>query len=78
MVAVTLSLTDEQYAALLSDSARFGVTPDVRLLSLLRASLDDVTRRYLEARWQSRRKAIEGDATLAALVDAAGAVEVQR
>lgn len=71
-VSVSLTLTDEQAAAVQWEAARYQVTLRGRLETLLAPALDDAVRRHREARWERRRRALEADPTLAATVDRAG------
>ena len=72
MPTVTLTLTDEQLAAVTWEAAAFTVSPEQRLSTLLEPMLADTCRRYTDAQWQNRRRTLERDAQLTAMIDRAG------
>lgn len=69
---VTLTLTEEQMMTLVWDAASYKITPAERLMSLVQPLIAEMSRRYHDTQWQTRRRVLEADATLAALVDRAG------
>lgn len=68
---VTLTLTDDQFTAVSWEAAKYHVSVEVRLLALLRPSLHDTSRRYIDTLWEERRRTLEANHVLAAQVDAA-------
>lgn len=71
MADILVPFSDEQHAAATAEATRFGVTVNALLVKLLAPALDDIVRRYRDLAWQSRRRTLEANPDLAALVDAA-------
>lgn len=69
---VTLTLTEEQMVALAWEAAAYKVAPHERLASLVQPLISEMSRRYRDTQWQIRRRTLEADAQLAAMVDRAG------
>lgn len=66
---VTLMLTDEQYAAVLYSATARSETVPARMLAWLEPALDDAIRQFHSARWERRRRTLDANAALAAIVD---------
>ena len=69
--SLPISLTDEQWTALQWEANGFGRSPEDHVLIALGSALAETVRRYRETQWATRRRTLEGDATLAAMVDRA-------
>ena len=72
MPTVTLTLTDEQFNALTWEAVAFKTALDVRLLTILEPALSECIRRYRDTQWQTRRRTLDSDTELAAMIDRAG------
>ena len=69
--SLPISLTDEQWTALQWDAKNFGRSAEAHLLIALTPLLAETFRRYAEAQWAVRRRTIDADPALAAMVDRA-------
>lgn len=69
---VTLILTEEEMAALAWEAKVYQSTPAARVLVIVQPILTEIMQRWAAARWDARRRVLEADATLAAIVDRAG------
>lgn len=71
-LTLTLMLTEEQAVVLAWEAAAYKVTPAERLAALVQPLISEMSRRHRETQWQTRRRVLEADAQLAAVVDRAG------
>lgn len=58
--------------ALAWEATAYKVTPGERLALLVQPLISEMSRRYRDTQWQLRRRTLEADAQLAAMVDRAG------
>jgi len=68
---VTLWLTDEEFAALDAQARRYRRDPEAHVKAWIAADLAEAMKQRYHTQWESRRRALEQDARLAATVDAA-------